>query len=135
LLSLAILCATILAGTAIRFAHLGLPAFVVKFGGSMLWAMMMYWVVSTVLPRTRFLAACALAGALCTAVEFAKLYHSPGLDAFRHTLAGILLLGRIFSTRDILAYWIAITIATILDLAMQRGLNPAPSNKPGISSL
>ena len=52
--------------------------------------------------------------------EFFKLFHAPALDAFRLTLPGILLLGRIFSVWDIVAYWLAICIAALGDLAMRR---------------
>ena len=56
---------------------------------------------------------------LTTAVEFAKLYHSPALDAFRLTLPGILLLGRFFSVWDMLAYWSAIAAGAWLDRALR----------------
>jgi hypothetical protein len=104
-----------------RFAPLGLPQFVVKYGGSMLWALMIYWIVSALLPRwQRLLSVAMLAAAIATAVEFLKLYHSTALDAFRHTLPGILLLGRIFSVWDILAYWLAISAGVLADSALRR---------------
>ena len=114
-LSLALMLATVAAGLAVRFAHVGLPPFVVKYGGSTLWALMVYGIVSTLLPAWRLPAVALLAGVLATAVEFVKLYHSPGLDAFRLTLPGILVLGRHFSLWDILAYWIAICLGAYLD--------------------
>jgi hypothetical protein len=110
---------TIAAGLAIRFAPLGLPAVVVKYGGSMLWALMIYWIVSTLLPLGRSLAVVSLAGVLATAVEFIKLYHSPSLDAFRLTLPGIVLLGRFFSVWDIVAYWLAISVGALIDKVMR----------------
>ena len=61
-----------------------------------------------------------IAGAVATAVEFFKLYHAPALDTFRHTVPGILLLGRIFSAWDILAYWAAIGIGASTDLWITR---------------
>jgi hypothetical protein len=124
LLSLSLLAGTIVAGLAIRFAHLGLPAAVVKYGGSMLWALAIYWIVSWFVPRVlgswRLPAASLAAGILATAIEFFKLYHSPGMDAFRLTLPGILILGRIFSGWDILAYWVAIAAGTILDARLRK---------------
>ena len=118
-ISLALIVATVAAGLAIRFAPLGLPSFVTKYGGSTLWALMIYWIVSTLLPTWRITAVASLTAVLTTAVEFAKLYHSPGLEAFRLTLPGILLLGRFFSVWDMLAYWSAIAAGALLDRALR----------------
>jgi Protein of unknown function (DUF2809) len=119
-ISLALMAATVAAGLTFRFAHLGLPQFAVKYGGSTMWALMIYWIVSTVLPWWRISAVVLLAGLLATGVEFAKLYHSPVLDAFRVTLPGTLLLGRFFSVWDIVAYWIAISAGAIMDRRLRR---------------
>jgi hypothetical protein len=102
-------------GLVIRFVHFGLPPPVVKYGGSMLWALMIYWIASTLLPAMRLRVLALLTAGITTAVEFFKLYHAPALDAFRMTLPGILLLGRFFSAWDILAYWIAIVAGVLLD--------------------
>lgn len=119
LLSLALMLVTITAGLAVRFAPLGLPLFVVKYGGSMLWALMVYWIISALLPSWRLLTVALLAGTLATAVEFFKLYHLPMLDAFRLTLPGVLLLGHFFSVWDIGAYWLAIVIGAFADKALR----------------
>jgi Protein of unknown function (DUF2809) len=111
---------TLVAGLAIRFAPLGLSLFVVKYGGSTLWALMIYWIVSTLLPSTRLVVVALVAGILTTAVEFFKLYHLPTLDAFRLSLPGILLLGRFFSAWDIAAYWFAIMVGVLLDVGIRR---------------
>jgi hypothetical protein len=111
--------ATVAAGLTVRFAPLGLPHFVVKYGGSMLWALMIYWIVSALLPRRRVVTAVLIAGILATAVEFVKLYHAPTLDAFRLTIPGIVLLGRHFSVWDIAAYWLAITVGALVDGAIR----------------
>ena len=118
--SLALLVFTVCAGLAVRLVPLGLPWAVVKYGGSMLWAAMVYWGVSTVLPRWRLPVVALIAGAIATAVEFFKLYHSPTMDAFRLTLPGMILLGRHFSVRDIAAYWVAICLAAGLDASIRR---------------
>jgi hypothetical protein len=114
-LSLTLVLATVVAGLAIRFGPLGLPSIVVKYGGSMLWALMLYWIVSTLLPGWRLPALVLLTGLVATTVEFFKLYHAPALDAFRLTLPGILLLGRYFSVWDIVAYWPAIVVGASVD--------------------
>ena len=118
--SLVLFFITVMAGLAVRMAPLGLPAVVVKYGGSMLWAVMIYWIVSTALARWRLPVVGLVAGAIATGVEFFKLYHSPGMDAFRLTLPGMILLGRFFSVRDIVAYWVAIGAAAWLDGRIRR---------------
>jgi hypothetical protein len=107
--------ATIAAGLALRLIPLGLPFLVTKWGGSLLWAGMVYWLLAALL-RGRKTAILALAaGILAALVELTRLYHSAGLDAFRLTLAGKLLLGRMFSYWDIVAYWAAILLAALAD--------------------
>jgi len=120
LLSVALLAGTVLAGLAIRFTHLGLPAWLMKYGGSALWAMMIYWIVSSVRPMWPVARAAVSAGIIATLVEFFKLVHTPTLQGFRHTTAGILLLGRVFSYWDIAVYWLAIAMAAGLDRRLRR---------------
>ena len=114
-LSLVLMAVTMIAGLVIRFAHFGLPPVIVKYGGSMLWALMIYWIISAILPSLRLCAVALLTAGITTAVEFFKLSHAPALDAFRLTIPGILLLGRFFSAWDILAYWIAIVVGVVVD--------------------
>ena len=104
-----------------RMAPVGLPQPVTKYGGSALWALTIYWLITTLLSTMRIPFSAVVAGAIAMAVEFFKLYRSPGVDAFRATLAGTLLLGRYFSVRDIVAYWIAIGIGAWIDWRMRRG--------------
>ena len=86
--SVALILITVAAGLVLRMAPLGLPAFVVKYGGSTMWAVMIDWIASAVLARWRPAAVVLISGMIATAVEFFKLYQSPGMDAFRATLAG-----------------------------------------------
>lgn len=106
---------TIIAGLSVRFAPLGLPWVVMKYGGSAMWAAMIYWVLRLAWPRRSAVALALAAGALATVVEFTRLYHCGWLDAFRASLAGAVLLGRYFSVRNIVAYWVAIAAAGLLD--------------------
>ena len=115
-----LLVGTVTAGLAIRFSHLGLPAFIVKYGGSMLWALMFYWIFSALWPAGRIVPAALFTSALTAAIEFFKLVHAPALDAFRLTLPGILLMGRVFSLWDIAAYWLAIAIGALIDWRMRK---------------
>jgi hypothetical protein len=94
---------------------LRLPPFWLKYGGSALWAMALYWLLAICLPRYRSTPLAGLAAAAAALLEFSRLWHLPGLDAFRVTLAGRLLLGRYFSLKNITAYWLAIALAALLD--------------------
>jgi hypothetical protein len=123
--TLALMSATVAVGLAVRFVPLGLPQGVVKYGGSTMWALMIYWIVSTLLARGRLPVVALIAGAIATAVEFFKLYRSPCMDAFRLTLPGILVLGRYFSVWDIVAYWVAIAIGARVDAGIRRRLGGA----------
>ena len=42
----ALLILTIILGLVLRRVPMGLPYVIVKYGGSMLWAMMIYWIVA-----------------------------------------------------------------------------------------
>ena len=112
--------ATMLAGLVLRLAPLGLPYAITKWGGSGLWAAMVYWLAAMLLPFRRVLTVAAVAGALAGLVELTRLYHAPGLDAFRRTLAGVLLLGSVFSYWHLVVYWAAIALAAIVDWRLLR---------------
>lgn len=98
---------------------LGLPAFVVKYGGSLLWATMVFLLIGVLLPRLSRTQIVAIATALAIVVEFSRLVHTPGLDAFRVTMAGALLLGRIFSLWNLVAYVAGIVVGVWLDRLME----------------
>ncbi len=103
---------------------LGLSASVVKYGGSVLWGTMVFLLVAIAasqLSRTRI---AAVAGAIAIGVELFRLVHLPWLDAFRLTLPGALLLGRIFSVWNILAYGVGIAIGAWLDRSVLSVLRP-----------
>lgn len=109
------LAATI-AGVAWRHLSLGLPWFAFKYGGSVLWAVALYWLMVVLFPRLSSPAVTVLALLVAAALEFSRLVHVfPALDAFRLTLPGRLLLGRFFSFRNIAAYWFAIALTAFAD--------------------
>ncbi len=88
-LTAAIVCA----GLLCRWPALGLPWFVAKYAGSALWGAMVYAGLRTINPRATVLSALTAAITIAICVELFRLYHQPGLDAFRATPAGQLLLG------------------------------------------
>jgi len=120
-ISIALVLATTLAGLVWRMAPLHLPYFFWKYGGSALWAADVYWLLAALLPRVRPAALALLASLVALAVEFSRLIDSPALEAFRLTLAGKLLLGSVFSPRNIVAYWVAIVATALIDWAARPG--------------
>lgn len=108
---------TIAGGLALRrFGYAAnLPFAVVKYGGSILWGAMVYWLLATIFVSSRPFRIAAVALILAVAVELFRLWHTPTLDAFRLTTAGALLLGRVFSLWNIAAYATGIAAALALD--------------------
>lgn len=93
------------AGLLLRLGPWRVPLAVHHYGGGVLWGMMLYLLVRAAAPRGWTLRACLAAAALAALlIELSRLIRTPDLDAFRATLAGQLLLGRIFSAWNLLAY-------------------------------
>jgi hypothetical protein len=113
--------AIIAMGLLWRSALLHLPFPLWKYGGSALWAAAVYWLVAVFLPSARSVAIAAVAGLFALVVELTRLIHFPAFDAFRQSFAGQLTLGRIFSLRNILAYWVAIALAAWFDTLKRPG--------------
>ena len=76
---------------------------------------MVYWIAALLIPRWRPLRLAIVAALAAAVVELFRLIHTPALDTFRLTLAGRLLLGRVFSVFDIAAYWLAIFFIAVVD--------------------
>ena len=94
---------------------LGLPSPVVKYGGSLLWATMVFFLLAIAASARSRRAVALMAAAIAVAVELFRLVHAPWLDAFRLTTAGALLLGRVFSLWNMLAYGAGIVLGMWLD--------------------
>lgn len=114
-----------------RFGYsVDLPFAVVKYGGSLLWGSMVYFLLAFAVGglsariRPAGIAIIALAIAIC--VELFRLYHTPWLDAFRLTTSGALLLGRVFSLWNIVAYAFGIAAAYALDPARRQSSPSRP---------
>ena len=114
-----------------RFGYsVDLPFVVVKYGGSLLWGSMVYFLLAFAVgglsARIRPAGIAIIAFAIAICVELFRLYHTPWLDAFRLTTAGALLLGRIFSLWNIVAYAFGIAAACVLDPARKQSSPSRP---------
>ena len=115
LIYLAVAIACIGIGLFLRWPALGLPWAVGKYGGSMLWAAMVYFGLRAILPRQRAVLVAIVAAAIAALGELTQLISVPGFDQFRDTLVGHLIFGRTFALEDIVAYWIGIAVAALTD--------------------
>ena len=114
----ACLCLSIIVcGLALRKfgLGLGLPSVFVKYGGSMLWGTMVFFLVAIAAPGQSHRRVALISILLAVCVELFRLVHTPWLDDFRLTTAGALLLGRVFSPWNMLAYGVGIMLGVILD--------------------
>jgi len=105
----------ILLGLGLRLLPVGLQYRLVKWGGSVLWAVMVYLLFAAFLPGRGAWTVFGVVGVVATLVELLRLHHSPGLDAFRLTLAGTLLLGRVFTPLHFVCYWGGVGVAALAD--------------------
>jgi hypothetical protein len=67
------------------------------------------------------------AGLFSAGIEFSQLWHTDVFDAFRRTTTGVLLIGRLFSSWDILSYSIGIAALGLFDIFVSR---PEVTAKP-----
>lgn len=112
----------IVCGLSLRWygLPLGVPALIVKYGGSLLWATMVFLLVGVLAPRLSRTQLASVAAAIAVLVEFSRLVHVPWLDAFRLTTAGALLLGRIFSLWNLLAYAIGVVFGVGIERLVEQ---------------
>jgi len=114
----ACLCLSIIVcGLALRKfgLGLGLPSVLVKYGGSMLWGTMVFFLVAIAAPGQSHRRVALISASLAICVELFRLVHTPWLDDFRLTTWGALLLGRVYSPWNMLAYGVGIMLGMILD--------------------
>jgi len=114
----ACLClSVIVCGLALRKfgLGLGLPSVLVKYGGSMLWGTMVFFLVAIAAPGQPRWRMALISVLLAVCVELFRLVHTPWLDDFRLTTWGALLLGRVYSPWNMLAYGVGIMLGMILD--------------------
>ena len=122
LVTIALLAAIIASGLLLRRfgPSAGLPFVVVKYGGSLLWGAMVYVGLTVAASRRPAAPLAMIAGLIAACVEFSRLYHPSWLDAFRLTIPGALLLGRVFSPWNLVAYGVGILLGCLADLAARR---------------
>lgn len=96
------------------------PPVVARYGGDVLWATMMFWLLALLYPAapTHRLALSALT--ISFAVECSQLYRAPWIDSVRANPLGALVLGQGFLWSDLLCYTIGVLLAMFIDGQLQK---------------
>jgi hypothetical protein len=113
---------------ASRAEALALPAFVAKYAGDALWALLIFLGVAFWLPARRTATVAGLAVVVCCAVEFSQRYHAAWIDAVRRTWFGRVALGDTFAWGDIAAYLVGIVSGGVIEWAVYRAHQTAKAD-------
>ena len=111
---------TMLVGLASRRFRQHLPSFIGQYSGDVLWALMLFLVVSLVLARRPLFLRYIISLILAFAVEVSQLYHAPWIDSIRNTTLGGLVLGFGFLWSDLVCYLVGIAAGALIELTMLR---------------
>ena len=103
-------------GLASRRYSANLPVFIAEYAGDTLWAIMVFFGISTVVPNARVSHRGMVSLAFAYGIEFSQLFHTPWIDAIRQTTLGGLVLGSGFLWTDIVCYTAGVTIGAVVDI-------------------
>lgn len=92
-------------------------AFLGKYPGDALWALMMFFIVGLVRPHATTNRVALIALGISYAVEVSQLYEPPWLVAIRSTTLGHLVLGSAFHVTDLLAYTVGVALGVGIERA------------------
>jgi Protein of unknown function (DUF2809) len=117
LLYASLLLLTITAGLASRRWPDLQPDWVARYGGDILWATMVFWLLALGYVRARTLVLGVATLGIAWTVEVSQLIHLPWLDTLRASRAGGLILGQGFLWSDLWCYVVGAGIAIAVDHA------------------
>lgn len=110
--------ATMLVGLGSRKLRDDLPPVLAEYAGDTLWALMLFWLVSTLIAGRPLMLRGAISLALAFLVELSQLYHAPWIDSIRQTTLGGLVLGFGFLWTDLVCYTLGVAIGASLEWAI-----------------
>ncbi len=111
---------TMLIGLASRRYRQNLPVFIGEYSGDVLWALMLFLIVSFLLAGRPLVQRCIISLVLALAVELSQLYHAPWIDGIRSTTLGGLVLGFGFLWSDLVCYFVGIASGAFMERTVQR---------------
>lgn len=101
---------TIVAGLASRQFSRFLPAFLGKYPGDALWALMVFFGLGAIFRTCSSVRLAVLALGFSFGIEALKLCHADWLASLRHTATGHLVFGNTFSWQNLVAYAIGVLL-------------------------
>ncbi len=87
---------------------------VARYGGDVLWAVALYWLLTLVWPTARPWRLGLATFGLSALVEVSQLYHAPWIDAVRANRIGALVLGQGFLWSDLVCYAVGAGVGVII---------------------
>lgn len=116
----------VILGLLSRCTLIGLSsAWVQLYLGDVLWGMMVFLILGTILKSLKTVKLAISAVIFATLIEFSQLIQNSWLNALRRNKIGGLLLGRGFLWSDLFCYIIGISIAVIIEIVIiNRKVNP-----------
>lgn len=106
---------TICTGLLVRLKKQWFPDVVNLYLGDILYAFMMFYIVSFLIPGKSSWTRGMIALLICFAIELLQLYQAGWINALRQTIPGRLVLGSGFLWSDLLAYFMGVTAALLFD--------------------
>ena len=89
------------------------PDLLGKYPGDALWALMVLFGWTVLLPWASTGRIALLAGVTCLAIECLKLWQAPWLVEIRNSIVGHLVFGQIFSWQNLVAYAVGIAVGVV----------------------
>ena len=102
-------------GLLLRSRFLELPAFLTKYGGDALWALLVFFGFGFLFNRMPTWRLATIALGFAWAIEFSQLYHAPWIDSIRGMRIGHLVLGSTFNWPDLAAYVVGIALGGLIE--------------------
>jgi hypothetical protein len=96
---------------------------IAKYGGDTIWAGEFLFFLRILFPKTRLLKLAILNYLFGVIVEVSQLWHTPWLDAIRHTQIGELMLGLGFMWSDLVCYAVGTFLAWGIAIFIDRKTN------------
>lgn len=105
---------TMISGLLSRKFASGLPGWLNDYLGDGLWALMVFFGICLLFPRSGTGKQLLLALGFCFMIEFSQLYQAEWLNQIRGTALGGLVLGHGFLWRDLVAYSIGVAVGGVI---------------------